>query len=106
MASIEQATDLFVEAVLQSEEYLAYKRELDKVKQVPELKEQLDDFRRKNYELQSSGDLNFDKLDRFEQEYEMFRQNPLVSDFLQAELDLCRALQRVTMRVTEAVSFE
>lgn len=106
MASIELAAEQFVEAVLSSEEYLAYKRELDKVKLQPELKAQLDEFRKKNYELQNSGDLNFDRLDRFEQEYEIFRQNPLVSDFLQAELDLCKALQRVTMRVTEAVAFE
>ena len=106
MASIEQATDRFVEAVLISDEYLAYKRELDRLKESPELKQQVDEFRKKNYELQLRGDLNFDRLDQFEQEYEIFRQNPLVSEFLQAELDLCRALQRVTMRVTEAVSFE
>lgn len=106
MASIEQATGEFVEAVLHSEEYLAYRRELEKVKQVPGLKEQLDEFRRRNFELQANGDLNFDKLDQFEQEYELFRQNPLVSEFLQAELDLCRALQGVTIRVTDAVSFE
>lgn len=106
MASIEQATDRFVADVLISDEYLAYKRELDRLKEFPELKQQVDEFRKKNYELQLRGDLNFDKLDQFEQEYEIFRQNPLVSEFLQVELDLCRALQRVTMRVTEAVSFE
>ena len=106
MASIEQATEQFVEAVLTSDEYLAYKRELEEVKLHPDLKTQLDEFRRRNYELQSSGDLNFDKLDRFEQEYEIFRQKPMVSDFLQAELDLCRALQRVMLRVTEKISFE
>lgn len=106
MASIEQATDRFVAAVLTSDEYLAYERELDKVKEFPDLKAQIDEFRRRNYELQCSGELNFDRLDQFEQEYEIFRQNPLVSDFLQAELDLCRALQRVIMRVTEEISFE
>ena len=68
--------------------------------------EQIDEFRRNNYLLQCRTDIDFDKLDHFEKEYENFRQQPLVADFLAAELALCRMMQDIFSDITEALDFE
>lgn len=106
MNSLEHATDEFVAAILESDVYRLYRAELDKVKQVPGLKEQIDEFRKRNYELQASTDNDFEKLERFEKEYENFRENPLVDDFLAAELGFCRMMQYLTAYITAEMKFE
>lgn len=106
MDSLQQATKNFAEVILESEAYQTYRTELKKVKQYPELKAQIDEFRKKNYLLQFRSDIDFDKLDYFEKEYETFREQPLVADFLAAELALCRMLQGIFKDITEALEFE
>lgn len=106
MNNIDYATDEFISAILESEPYLNYRNELEKVKRVPGLKAQLDDFRKRNYEFQTSVDNDFGKLDRFEKEYESIRENPLVMDFLEAEIDLCRMMQRINTRIVAGLDFE
>lgn len=76
------------------------------VKEQPELKRQIDDFRTRNFELQTSKDTNFDKIDQFTRENEAFRENPLVSDFLAAELAFCRMMQEIGLYVTDQMRFE
>ena len=106
MSDMDRATCELVDAILATEEYRAYAWERDKVKRHPELKAQIDDYRRVNYELQSSANIDFEKLDQFEKEYEVFRENPLVADFLAAELGLCRLIQRLNAQITERLGFE
>ena len=77
-----------------------------RVKEQPELKRQIDDFRTRNFELQTSKDTNFDKIDQFTRENEAFRENPLVSDFLAAELAFCRMMQEIDVKLAEAMDFE
>ena len=103
---LESATEEYIAAILSSEEYVTYRQELEKVKQCPELKAQIDDFRKRNFEFQQSTDSNFSKLDSFEREYETFRENPMVSDFLAAELAFCRLMQRLNTRITAELRFE
>lgn len=106
MYNIDNATDEFIAAILKTEVYANYVRELAKVKSQPELKAQIDEYRKRNFEFQSSADNDFSQLDRFEKEYEGFRANPLVADFLAAELDLCRMMQRINTRITAGLNFE
>lgn len=106
MSSLESAADRLISEVLASGEYAAYRRELELVKQRPGLKEQIDDFRSRNYELQSSAENDFNRLDAFEKEYEDFREDALVQDFLAAELDFCRMMQGLYARITAALDFE
>ena len=46
------------------------------------------------------------KMKAFEKEYEDFRENPLVSDFLAAELALCRMLQKHGNMIMNEIDFE
>ena len=104
--TLKNATETFTRAILDSEVYKTYRMELEKVKQFPELKQQIDEFRKRNYEFQSQQDIDFDKLDRFEKEYETFREEAMVADFLAAELDLCRTIQGIALQITDLLDFE
>lgn len=106
MTPVEQKTQELIDAIKESPEYVLYREQLTKVSLVAGLKEQIDIFRERNFELQNSEDNAFDKIEAFEKEYETFRENPLVSDFLAAELQFCRMLQNVTYKVTDAVDFQ
>ena len=45
-------------------------------------------------------------MDAFEQEFERFREDPVVDEFLRAELAFCRMMQEINLYITEAVNFE
>ena len=106
MSNIDYAIAQMTDAILNSEEYLAYQEELTRVKQYPELKIQLDEYRKHRFLLQNSDDYAFDKLEKFEGEFKEFRENPLVESFLTAELAFCRMMQDIDTRITEALHFE
>lgn len=106
MNNIDSATDEFISAILETDVYKSFAQELAKVKLQPGLKAQIDNFRRRNHEMQMSADMDFNKLDRFEKEYEDFRSDPLVADFLEAEVDLCRMIQRINTRIVSGINFE
>lgn len=107
MNKVENAVELLIAEILSSNEYRAYDEQRNKVKMYPELKAQIDEFRERNFLIQTSDDANsMEKLEAFENEYSDFRENPLVNDFLAAELDFCRMMQEVNLRITEGVHFE
>lgn len=108
MTELDNAIEELIVTIKDTDRYKRYKREKEKVNRFPELKEQIDTFRLRNFELQNmtnDADL-FYKMEEFDREYEKFRENPLVADFLAAELDLCRMMQEVNARLTEALEFE
>ena len=104
--NVNEAVQQLVGAIRNTDAYLEYQRQLARVKEQPELKRQIDDFRTRNFELQTSKDTNFDKIDQFTRENEAFRENPLVSDFLAAELAFCRMMQDIGLYVTDQMRFE
>ena len=106
MCTVDEAVDGLLNAILNSDVYLEYKKCLDNVKQYPDLKKQIDEFRLRTYELQQSPDYAFDKMEQFQREYQSFRENPLVSDFLSAELAFCRMVQDIECRLVEHIDFE
>ena len=97
--NVNQAVEQMVQAIRNTDAYLEYQKQLARVKEQSELKRQI-------VELQTSKDTNFDKLDQFTRENEAFRENPLVSDFLAAELAFCRMMQEIGLYVTDQMHFE
>ena len=106
MNEVEEAVDRLANALLNSDVYREYKSKLEQVKKDPELKRQIDEFRMRTYELQQSPDYAFDKVEQFQREYQAFRDNPLVSDFLAAELAFCRMVQGIENRLSGMITFE
>ena len=104
--NVNQAVEQMVQAIRNTDAYMEYRRQLGRIKEQPELKKQIDDFRTRNFELQTSKDTNFDKIDQFTRENEAFHENPRVSDFLAAELAFCRMMQEIGLYVTDQMKFE
>lgn len=73
MNTIDIALSRLAGAILDSREYKEYDLQRNKVNQYPELKAQIDEFRRRNFELQTSADNAFEKLEEFEKKYSDFR---------------------------------
>ena len=103
-----EGIDALVAAIKGTKEYQEYEFQKEKIKRIPELKALIDDFRMKNFELQNSpqNDNLMEAVERFQREYESFMENPLVADFLQAELAFCRLMQDVNASITAAIDFE
>lgn len=100
--------DTLVATIKNTEEYRNYEFQKEKMKRIPELKACVDEFRKKNYQLQNSShsDNLMEEVEKFRREYESFTENPLVADFLQAELAFCRLMQDVNLHITAAMDFE
>lgn len=108
MSELERAVENLSAAIKKTDVYREYEREKEKVSHIPELKAQIDAYRIRNFEMQSMANDEelFHKIEDFEQEYEKFRENPLVADFLAAELALCRMVQTINMELTAALDFD
>lgn len=106
MNNVDEAVKQLIAAILESDTYREYDIQRKRVKEVPGLKEKIDEFRFRNYELQNRNDIAFDKLDQFVKEYEDFREDPLVSAFLASELAFCRMMQEINIGITAALDFE
>lgn len=105
MSNIDSSIQQLISSILESDSYKEYDLQRKRVNQNPELKKQINEFRRRNFELQSNNSA-LEKIDEFEREYAQFREIPLVADFLAAELDFCRMMQDVALRITAALNFE
>lgn len=106
MLELHEQLDEFIVKLKHTKVYLEYEEQLRRLCEQPELKQRVDDFRRRNYEIQTQSyqDNMFDEMERFQKESEHLRDIPIVHDFLSAELALCRMIQRVTTTIVEAVS--
>ena len=104
----EAAATKFVKSIKESDIYSTYYYQLERLKRNPELYKEVNEFRQRNYEIQNTSQVDelFDKMDAFEKEYEKFRENPIVDDFLRAELAFCRLMQEVNTYITGELDFQ
>lgn len=108
MDRIQMCVDSLIEAVREGETYQRYLNCEEKLKVQPELREQIDEFRAAVFHLnneESSGDL-YEKIDQFEKKYQDFRKNPVVNEYLEAELDMCKLMQRISSRIQSGVDIQ
>ncbi|MCM1102380.1 MAG: YlbF family regulator [Clostridium sp.] len=106
MNNIDRSLQLLIADILASEVYRDYKEQCDRVNARSGLKAQIDEFRTRNLELQTNGMTTFEEIDNFERQYAELRDDPLVADFLAAELAFCRMMQDINLRITEAIHFQ
>ncbi|MCQ2549821.1 MAG: YlbF family regulator [Lachnospiraceae bacterium] len=107
MKEIQKAIDTFVKAIKNSDVYREYVHQKESVRQVPGLKEKIDEYRKKNYEFQSyEGDDLFEKVDELEEEMDELKEDPLVRAYLAAELEVCRMVQTINVSIAEAVDID
>ncbi len=107
-SQMDGAVEWFVNSIKSTETYGRYRSQLEKIKEDPELYEKINEFRRRNYEMQNTTGVDelFEKMEAFEREYEKFRENPMVNDFLRAELAFCRLMQEIDIAIADELDFE
>lgn len=105
---VQKALEQLAQAIKDSDIYREYRRQSEKVDNTGDMREKIDEHRVRNFELQNSVQTEdlLDKLDAFEREYEKFREDPLVEEFLDAELAFCRMMQEIDVKLAEAMDFE
>mgnify|MGYP000514826740 CR=1 FL=1 len=108
MMEVQEALEQLAQAIKDSDIYREYRRQSEKVDNTGDMREKIDEYRVRNFELQNSVQTEdlLDKLDDFEREYEKFREDPLVEEFLDAELAFCRMMQEIGLYVTDQMHFE
>ena len=107
-SEIMEAAKKFAAIIQETDTYKEYYNQREKVKKQPELYDKVNEFRQKNFDLQNESDSEdlFDRMEAFDQEYAKFRENPLVDDFLRAELAFCRMMQEVEILLAAEIDFE
>ncbi len=84
--------------------YLKLEAELDKDK---DLKKRVDEFRLRNFSLQKEENVDlFDAVDDIDREFVELRKNPVVEEYLEAELSVCKMVQRVLNAIHHEVKID
>lgn len=108
MNQVEKCTKELVDAILESREYQDFLKIKEKVSGDPELRKKINAFRKHNFEVQNSAEVldMYDEIDKMYKEYEEFRKNILVDEFLKRELRVCRMIQQVSVELISAVDLD
>ncbi|MCU6763388.1 Protein of uncharacterised function (DUF964) [uncultured Roseburia sp.] len=107
MNDIEKAANSFLAAVKNSSEYQRYQKARSEIRQYPEKVQKLYEFKKRNYELQNSGDRIdlFSELDQLQKEYNEFR-NDAVWNYLEAESTVCKMIRQINWMLAENLEIE
>ena len=100
--TIEESIKGLLEAIKESPEYLEFQ------KQKPELKARVDTFRADNYKVQNECDSDnlFEVVEQMGKESAELRRHPEVNAYLDAELALCKMMQRICIKLGEGIDID
>ena len=106
MRESEKIIKEFADKLKRTEEYRLYIRKQEKVAEYPGLREEINQYRKEYYMLQKSEEGLFDKLDEFEKKYNKMRSNPVVDEYLEAELAVCKMMQEAYAQIADAIDLD
>lgn len=108
MDIIERNVQILISVIRQSSVYKEYKKQEEILSKQPELKERVNRFRAGNYRTQreTQKEFLFEKMDELVKESEELRKIPEVNAYLDAELALCRLLQKTTRELTCGIGLD
>ena len=103
MDEITERVYALTEAMKENRDYQRYlflEAELQKNR---ELKKQVDEFRLRNYYLQESEVDLYEAVDEVDREFQELQKIPVVNAYLDAELSVCKMIQRVLETISQEV---
>ncbi|MBQ3890656.1 MAG: YlbF family regulator [Lachnospiraceae bacterium] len=96
-----------VSEICQTPEYRQYEETLKQLKKDEPLYKRVTEYREKNFALQQSDSEDLlDLLDALTNEYEDVINIELASDFIEAEVALCRLVQNFNKDIIAGLNFE
>ena len=108
MSEIKECIDELLVAVRGSEEYQDFVKYRDLLKENPELMNRVNTFRGNNFRLQNEANRDelFRAMEQLNRESRERRRYPLVNAFLDAELALCKLMQKICKTLTEGIDLD
>ncbi|MCC8138189.1 MAG: YlbF family regulator [Clostridiales bacterium] len=108
MNRVEQCTQDLIDSFLQTEEYQRYQKLRELTDQDPALRRKLNEFRRRVYDVQTSGETldHYSEQERLGRDASEFRKNELVDEYLKVELHLCRMIQNMVFQIADAIDLD
>lgn len=106
--NVEIYTLALIRVIQESEEYQAFERIKKKLADKPEVKQQINTYRKEAYILQNYGDVStlYERTEQFQQKYKSFKEDPLAEEYLRCELAMCRMLRGIATQITDCVDLE
>ena len=103
MSFIDTCTEMLISAIKNGSAYKQYCAALEEIKKTPGLKEQVDELRRLNYQIQNqSNEMNLETaLENLDEKMEKLCRIVEVNQFLDAEMALCKQLQEINTAVQD-----
>lgn len=105
MDAVSRNIQILLATIKRSDEYLEYKKQEEILEKNPELWKRVDSFRADNFRLQndpSQEDL-FERAEKLAQESSELRRIPEVNAYLDAELAMCKQLQRICRTLVDGI---
>lgn len=101
-------TDEFIERIKTSDEYIAYKNKVNVIRRIPDLMNQINEYRDENFRLQNTyeGDELFDKTEELQNRYDNLLNDSNATLFLHAEADFVKMLQEINYQILEGLDFQ
>lgn len=108
MNAISRNIQILLAVIKRSDEYLEYRKQEEILSANPELWERVDKFRANNFRLQndSSHEDLFERAEKLARESAELRKIPEVNAYLDAELAMCRMLQKVCKTLIDGVDIK
>ncbi|MCR5273334.1 MAG: YlbF family regulator [Lachnospiraceae bacterium] len=105
-SDIKEALDNLVEVIKQSQEYQEYVNAKAVLALDDNLAKKVDEYRRKNSDLQDNKDTLFDASFILQKQYEDIINASAARTFLTAENNICRIFQQINYKLLEDLNFE
>ena len=101
-------TEELIQLILSSEEYLHYQNDYNELKKSKDLYEKMNDFRRKNLEIQIFGEEAscYNEMQKLYSESRDVLVDPLVSHFMMSEQIMCKLIRKVQDHISEGCGLD
>ena len=108
MNEIKDCIDALLAAIQNSEEYQEFVKYKEELEQDPELLERVNAFSGNNFRLQNEANRDelFRVTEQLNRESRELRKIPQVNAFLDAELALCKLMQKICKTLTEGIDLD
>lgn len=104
MDKVTECLDALIEEMRESRAYQNYLWMEEELEKDPDLKSRVDDYRIRNYRLQQSENVDlYDAVDSLERDSYALRKSEKANDYLEAELEVCKMVQKVQDCISEEI---
>lgn len=107
-AEVQAVIREFVSKMKESDEFCLYRETAAELALYPIWKSRVQELRKKNYQLQNSGETPdlYVALERLQEEYKDIYSNAVTANFLNAEVAVCRIIQQLNEELIDSLDFE